>query len=83
MTTAVRALGALVVAMADGAQLALVATAPAPATLLGTGGAPPPAPVATQTAAIGIITPPPDIRSIVVRPQAAHSPTCVRALRGC
>jgi hypothetical protein len=48
----------------------LVAGAPSVVTLLSSGapsGAPAVAPLATQTAAIGIITPPPEIRSIVVR----------------
>ena len=52
------------------AALALVpSSAPAAASLLSTGGDAPvkAAPVATQTSAIGIINPPPDIRSIVVR----------------
>jgi hypothetical protein len=52
------------------AAMALVpSSAPAAASLLSTGGDAPvkAAPVATQTSAIGIINPPPDIRSIVVR----------------
>ena len=51
-------------------DMALVpSSAPAAASLLSTGGDAPvkAAPVATQTSAIGIINPPPDIRSIVVR----------------
>jgi hypothetical protein len=50
----------------------------APAGLLSTGGDAPvkAAPVATQTSAIGVINPPPDIRSIVVR-----SPSLPRCLR--
>ena len=47
----------------------LVAGAPSATTLLSGApvGKPAAAPLATQTAAIGIITPPPEIRSIVVR----------------
>ena len=46
----------------------VASTAPAAASLLSTGGDAPvkAAPVVTQTSAIGIINPPPDIRSIVV-----------------
>jgi hypothetical protein len=65
----------------DSAGMALVASGKASTTLLS--GAPgahvKPAPLATQTAAIGIITPPPEIRSIVVRALAAREQRCVLA----
>ena len=67
---------------AAGAMAALVvSSAPAGTALLSTGGDAPvkAAPVATQTSAIGVIVPPPDIRSIVVRvPQGQPSAALLR-----